>query len=102
MTETWSIVLIDDEADIREVMSLALADAGYEVRTAADGEAGLRLCLETAPQIVITDIRMPGMDGLQVLERVKAALPDTEVIVATAFGEMQLAIRALQLDALGR
>jgi PAS domain S-box-containing protein len=99
MPESWSVVLIDDEEDIREVMSLALADAGYEVRTAADGEAGLALCLETAPQIVITDIRMPGMDGLQVLERVKAALPDTEVIVATAFGEMQLAIRALQLDA---
>jgi PAS domain S-box-containing protein len=99
VSETWSIVLIDDEEDIREVMSLALADAGYEVRTAADGEAGLALCLEATPQIVITDIRMPGMDGLQVLERVKAALPDTEVIVATAFGEMQLAIRALQLDA---
>ncbi len=99
MPETWAIVLIDDEEDIREVMSLALADAGYEVRTAADGETGLKLCLETTPQIVITDIRMPGMDGLQVLERVKAALPDTEVIVATAFGEMQLAIRALQLDA---
>jgi PAS domain S-box-containing protein len=99
VSETWNIVLIDDEEDIREVMSLALADAGYEVRTAADGETGLKLCLETTPQIVITDIRMPGMDGLQVLERLKAALPDIEVIVATAFGEMQLAIRALQLDA---
>ncbi len=99
MSETWNIVLIDDEEDIREVMSLALTDAGYQVRTAADGEAGLRLCRETTPQIVITDIRMPGMDGLQVLERLKSALPDTEVIVATAFGEMQLAIRALQLDA---
>ena len=99
MSETWAIVLIDDEEDIREVMSVALADAGYEVRAAADGEMGLRLCAETAPQIVITDIRMPGMDGLQVLERLKKQFPDIEVIVATAFGEMQLAIRALQLDA---
>jgi PAS domain S-box-containing protein len=99
MSESWAIVLIDDEEDIREVMSVALADAGYEVRAAADGEAGLRLCADAAPQIVITDIRMPGMDGLQVLERVKKLLPETEVIVATAFGEMQLAIRALQLDA---
>jgi PAS domain S-box-containing protein len=97
--ETWNIVLIDDEEDIREVMTLSLADAGYAVRTAADGEAGLRMCIEAPPQIVITDIRMPGMDGLQVLEQLKAQLPDIEVIVATAFGEMELAIRALQLDA---
>jgi PAS domain S-box-containing protein len=99
MPETWAIVLIDDEADIREVMSLALADAGYDVRAAADGEAGLRMCIEAPPQVVITDIRLPGMDGLQVLERLKQQFPDIEVIVATAFGEMQLAIRALQLDA---
>jgi two-component system NtrC family sensor kinase len=99
MPETWAIVLIDDEEDIREVMSLALADAGYDVRTAGDGQTGLRMCIEDPPQIVITDIRMPGMDGLQVLERVKLQFPDTEVIVATAFGEMELAIRALQLDA---
>ncbi|MGE5258641.1 MAG: response regulator [Hyphomicrobiales bacterium] len=99
MSEKWNVVLIDDEEDIRDVMSVALADAGYEVRAAADGETGLRLCAEATPQIVITDIRMPGMDGLQVLERLKKQFPDTEVIVATAFGEMQLAIRALQLDA---
>jgi two-component system, NtrC family, sensor kinase len=99
MSETWAIVVIDDEDDIRDVMSLALTDAGYAVRTAADGEAGLRMCIEAPPQIVITDIRMPGMNGLQVLERVKHQFPDTEVIVATAFGEMELAIRALQLDA---
>lgn len=99
MSENWKIVLIDDEEDIRDVMSIALSDAGYDVRAAADGEAGLRMCTEAPPQIVITDIRMPGMDGLQVLEHLKKQLPDIEVIVATAFGEMQLAIRALQLDA---
>ena len=95
----WKIVLIDDEEDIREVMAIALQDRGYWVETAAEGEAGLRLCEEALPQIVITDIRMPGMDGLQVLETLKKQLPDIEVIVATAFGEMDLAIRALQLDA---
>jgi PAS domain S-box-containing protein len=95
----WKIVLIDDEEDIREVMTLTLQDAGYIVHAAADGAAGLQLCEDTSPQIVITDIRMPGMDGLQVLESVKRKYPDIEVIVATAFGEMDLAIRALQLDA---
>jgi PAS domain S-box-containing protein len=95
----WKIVLIDDEDDIREVMTIALKDAGYSVQTAPDGLTGLRLCETKPPQIVITDIRMPGMDGIQVLERLKTKNPDIEVIVATAFGEMDLAIRALQLDA---
>jgi len=80
-------------------MTFALQDAGYSVETAADGATGLQLCEDTSPQIVITDIRMPGIDGLQVLETVKKKYPDIEVIVATAFGEMDLAIRALQLDA---
>jgi two-component system NtrC family sensor kinase len=95
----WKIVLIDDEEDIREILAIALQDSGYQVRTAADGASGLLLCEEFSPQIVITDIRMPGVDGLQVLETVKRKYPDTEVVVATAFGEMDLAIRALQLDA---
>jgi signal transduction histidine kinase/CheY-like chemotaxis protein len=99
MPGTWQIVLIDDEADIREVVALALADAGYAVRAAENGEAGLALCAASAPQIVITDVRMPGLDGLQVLERLKRLHPEIEVIVATAYGEMPLAVRALQLDA---
>ena len=95
----WKIVLIDDEEDIRDVVSISLQDAGFKVKTAADGTAGIELCREFGPQIVITDIRMPGMDGLQVLAAVKQMYPDIEVVVATAFGEMDLAIRALQLDA---
>jgi len=95
----WKIVLIDDEYDIREVMAISLQDAGYTVAVAADGATGLKLCEDISPQVVITDIRMPGMDGLQVLESIKHKYPDIEVIVATAFGEMDLAIRALQLDA---
>lgn len=97
--EEWQIVLIDDEADIREVTAITLQDAGYRVVTAADGQAGLALFAEYAPQIVITDIRMPRMDGLAVLENIKQSDHDAEVIVVTAFGEMDLAIRALQLDA---
>ena len=96
---SWHVVLIDDESDIRDVMSVTLQDAGYRVHAAADGPSGLSLCERHQPQIVITDNRMPGMDGIQVLETLKKRQPDIEVIVATAFGEMELAIRALQLDA---
>ncbi len=95
----WKIVLIDDEAGIRKVTGLTLKDAGYEVYTASNGKEGLALCREANPQIVITDVRMPGMDGISVLENLKNEMPGAEVIVATAFGEMDLAIRALQLDA---
>jgi two-component system, NtrC family, sensor kinase len=95
----WRIVLIDDEEGIRRVTRITLEDAGYSVQTADNGESGLALCETVHPQIVITDVRMPKMDGIAVLEKIKQTHPDTEVIVATAFGEMDLAIRALQLDA---
>jgi two-component system NtrC family sensor kinase len=100
MTEKeWKVLIIDDEEGIRRVMSITLRDAGYQVIAAEDGEKGIHLCAEESPQIIITDIRMPGMDGTEVLKRVKEANPDKEVIVVTAFGEMELAVRALQLDA---
>lgn len=97
----WKVLLIDDDAGIRRVMALALEDAGYTVLTAPDGQTGIRLCQEESPQIIITDIGMPGMDGLEVLRRIKEMDPDKEVIVATAFSEVALAIKAMQLDASG-
>ena len=66
---------------------------------AADGPTGITLCAEKKPQIAITDIRMPGMDGIQVLKALKESHPDMEVIVMTAFADMDLAVQALQLDA---
>jgi len=95
----WRVLVIDDEEGIRRVMSITLEDAGYQVLTAADGERGVLLCQEKSPHIVITDIRMPGIDGIEVLKKIKEHDPGKEVIVATGFGEMELAIRALQLDA---
>jgi len=99
LSPKWKIVLIDDEQDIRDVMTVTLKDAGYNVMSAANGVDGLRLCKDTAPQIVITDIRMPKMDGIQVLKALKTSDPDVEVIVVTAFGDIDIAIQALQLDA---
>jgi len=95
----WKILLIDDEKDICLVMTITLEDAGYQVVTAQDGDTGIRICKEASPQIVITDIRMPGMSGIQVLEAVKEHDPNIEVIVVSGFADMNLAIQALQLDA---
>jgi PAS domain S-box-containing protein len=95
----WNILFVDDEAGIRGVARLYLEDAGYRVRTAANARAALEACEALEPQILVTDIRMPGMDGIALLEAVKERHPDTEVIVATAFGDMEVAVRALRLDA---
>lgn len=95
----WRILIVDDESDIREVMAITLEDAGYQVAMASDGRAALQRCEAQPPHIIVTDIRMPHMDGLVLLETVKLRYPDIEVIVMTAFGEMDLAVRALQLDA---
>jgi YesN/AraC family two-component response regulator len=75
-------------------MEITLADVGYQVFTAPDGETALSLCAKESPQITITDIRMPGMDGIEVLRRIKEQDPNKEVIVVTAYGEIDIAIRA--------
>lgn len=96
---SWKILFIDDEEGIRNVMRLTLADAGYEVVTAADGRQGMEICARESPQIVITDIRMPEMNGIEVLQKIKEDFPDTEVIIVTGFGDMDLVSQALQLNA---
>jgi signal transduction histidine kinase len=93
------ILLIDDEEGIRKLLGISLRDAGYPVSIAIDGERGIELFQEESPEIVLTDIKMPGLDGIEVLRRIKAMSPDTEVIVITGHGEMELAIQSLQLDA---
>ena len=93
------ILLIDDEPGIRKMMSLDLRTDGYEVFTAADGESGLVVFDRELPQIVLTDLKMPGMDGLEVLRRVKQRSPEAEVIVITGHGDLESAIQSLQLRA---
>ncbi len=93
------VLLIDDDPGILKVMTLALEDAGHEVISAGDGISGVDLCASASPDIVITDIRMPGINGMEVLKRVKQMDPDKEVIVATAATDMNYAVEALRLDA---
>ena len=93
------LLLADDEEGIRKVLGISLADSGYEVLTAENGEEALTIFRTVQPEIVLTDIKMPGMDGIQLLQRIKAENPDTEVIMITGHGEMDLAIRSLKYEA---
>ena len=93
------ILLIDDEESIRVLLKLSLTHKGYEVITAEDGEKGIEAFERERPAIVLTDIKMPGMDGIEVLRRIKKIDPVTEVIVITGHGDMDLAIQSLQLHA---
>ncbi len=93
------ILLVDDEEGIRKVLGISLKDSGYEVLTAESGAEALRIFSKERPPIVLTDIKMPGMDGIELLQRIKEERPETEVIMITGHGDMELAIESLKFDA---
>lgn len=93
------IVIIDDDDSLRRVLEYNLQEAGYTVAAAASGEQGLALCSEQCPDLVISDLQMPGMDGMQVLQSVKRLHPETPVIMITAFGTVELAVAAMKAGA---
>ena len=93
------ILIVDDEEDIRVVLRISLTDLGYEVFTAESGDEALRIIKEVDPPIVLTDIRMPVMDGIELLRKIKHENPETEVIMITGHGDMDLAIKSLKHEA---
>jgi two-component system NtrC family sensor kinase len=93
------LLVIDDEEGIRRMLNLSLSADGHEVLTASGGDEGIERFKGESPPIVLTDIKMPGIDGIEVLKRVKELDPDAEVIMITGHGDMDLAIEALKLDA---
>ncbi|MDQ1333844.1 MAG: hypothetical protein QG552_794 [Thermodesulfobacteriota bacterium] len=93
------ILVIDDEKPTLNMFRLFLGAYGYTVLTAENGAEGLEAFERERPSIVLTDLKMPGMDGLEVLRRLKGLDPSAEVIVITGHGDMDLAVEAMNLDA---
>jgi signal transduction histidine kinase/FixJ family two-component response regulator len=98
--ENTKLLLVDDEEGIRKVLGITLSDIGYTVFTAENGDQALKIFREKTPPIVLTDIKMPGMDGIELLQTIKQESPDTEVIMITGHGDMDLAIKSLKYRAI--
>lgn len=93
------LLLADDEEGIRKVLGIYLADSGFDVLPAENGLQALDIFRTEQPPIVLTDLRMPGLDGIDLLRTIKSERPETEVIMITGHGDMDLAIESLKLEA---
>lgn len=89
------ILVIDDDAGLRKSLSLILSDAGYQVVGADSGSTGLSTAAKESPDLILCDVRMPGMTGLEFLEEYRAGGGDALVLVMTAYGSMELAVDAM-------
>ncbi len=98
-TKRGSVLLIDDDASLRRVTEYSLQSAGFQVMTAVDGTAGLELFKKHVPEVVITDIQMPGLSGIDVLNTIKQINFQTLVIVITAYGSVEIAVNAMKAGA---
>jgi two-component system, NtrC family, response regulator GlrR len=101
MKHSDDILLVDDDPDLLKLISLRLVSAGYRVRTADSGEAALAALAIARPGIVVTDLRMPGIDGMQLFEAIHRQHPSLPVIILTAHGTIPDAVAATQRGVYG-
>jgi DNA-binding NtrC family response regulator len=94
-----TILIVEDEAKMRRLLELHLAEEGYTTHAAPDAEAGLKLLRQEKVDVVVTDLKLPGMDGLEFLQAVKRANAALPVIVMTAYGTVETAVEAMKAGA---
>ncbi len=95
----FRILIVDDEKNIREGLQMALEDDGYDVITAEDGTKGLHAALSESVDLVITDLRMPGISGQELLRKISSETPGVPVIVLTGHGTVETAVEAMRMGA---
>ncbi len=99
MASRGRILIVDDEANARAALSEILHDEGYQTETAADGFKALRKLEEFQPDVILTDVKMPGLDGIAFMDKARAAAPTAVFIVMTAFGTISSAVAAVKKGA---
>jgi len=95
----FKILIIDDEKSIRDIFSLLLEEKGYSVDTAETGKGGISCAQEFNPDLVLLDMNLPDLSGIETLSKIKSSLPQTEVIIITAYGTIKNAVEATKLGA---
>ncbi len=93
------ILVVDDDAQLRQSFAKLLGEEGYTVRMALSGEAGIAAVEEKLPDLVVLDVRLPGVDGLEALERIQKIDAKLPVVIMTAFGTTETAIEATKQGA---
>ena|SRR3989338_8972716 len=99
MSSTHTILVADDEVDLCKTLERVLAKEGYRVLTAHEGEKALALLKEEGIHLLLLDLKMPGLGGLEVLQRVRKDYPSLAVVIMTAYGSLASAREAMQLGA---
>lgn len=99
MANRGRILIVDDEANARAALSEILREEGYATDTAADGFKALKKLEDFGPDVVLTDLKMPGLDGLELMEKVRAYAPSVVFVVMTAFGTISSAVQAVKRGA---
>src|SRR5262249_24054597 len=94
-----TVLVVDDDEGMLDTFGAVLERAGYEVLLAVDGLKGLAVLEENAVDVVLLDVQMPGMRGIEVLTRIKDRWPDVEVVMVSVLKEVQLAVQAVKLGA---
>ncbi len=97
--EKPAVLVVEDDDIQRELLKETLEDSGFNVLTAKSAEKGLQVLAKNQIDVVVSDVRLPGMDGLSFLERIKEEFPETEVIVITAFSSVSDAVQAIKRGA---
>src|SRR6266481_4080386 len=97
--EKATILVVEDEAKMRRLLELQLGEEGFVVHSAADAETGLQILVREKPDLVVTDLRLPGMSGLEFLQAVKRANAALPVVVMTAYGTVESAVEAMKVGA---
>ncbi len=99
MASRGRILIVDDEANARAALSEILHDEGYQTETAADGFKALGKLEDFAPDVILTDVKMPGLDGIAFMDKARAAAPSAVFVVMTAFGTISSAVEAVKKGA---